>query len=174
MRVFGYLILFLVLAGFSRHKNSYLLLSSKRFIVEGSTSLGDFTCNYDIHQTKDTLFLSHKTGFTDKIPVKEFGCGNFLLNRDFKKTLKEKEYPDVMINLSDVRKQGENYSYNLHLELAGKKKTFQNLVLKKEGKHLKGGIELKFSDFDLHPPTKLGGAIKIDESIKLSILFRTQ
>lgn len=173
MRVFGCLIVFLVFTGFSRHKNDYLLLSSKKFIVEGSTSLGSFTCNYDIH-TKDTLFLIRKQGFTDKVPVKEFGCGNFLLNRDFRKTLKEKSYPNVIINLSEVRKQGENYTYNLHLDLAGKKKSFQNLVLKKDGKNLIGGIELKFSDFDLHPPTKLGGAIKIDEGIKLSILFRTQ
>ncbi len=173
MRVFGFLIVFLVLAGFSIHRDDYLLISSKKFTVEGSTSLGGFTCNYEI-PTESTIFLGQKTGFSDKVPVKEFGCGNFLLNRDFRKTLKEKEFPNVIINLSDVRKQGENYSYNLNLDLAGKKKTFQNLILKKEGKNLKGSIELKFSDFDLHPPTKLGGAIKIDENIKLSILFRTQ
>lgn len=174
MRVFGYLIVFFVLVGFSSgHKNDYLQLSSKRFTVEGSTSLGSFTCNYDIH-TEDALFLGQKTGFTDKVPVKEFGCGNFLLNRDFRKTLKEKEYPFVAISLSNVLKQGENYSYNLDIDLAGKKKNFQNLVLTKEGKNLKGSIELKFSDFDLYPPNKLGGAIKVNENIKISILFRTQ
>lgn len=173
MRVIGLIIIFIVFVSFTGSNSKYLLLNSKKFTVEGSTSLGSFTCNYDL-ETKDTLFLSQKTGFTDKVPVKEFGCGNFMLNRDFRKTLKEKQYPFVAISLSEVRRQGENYLYTLNLDLAGKKKTFRNLVLTKENKNLKGSIELKFSDFDLQPPTKLGGAIKIDENIKLSILFRTQ
>lgn len=173
MRILGYIIIFAVLLGFMKPSKEYLLLSSKKFTVEGSTSIGSFTCKYDF-QTQDTLFLSSKKGLSQGVLVKEFGCGNFLLNHDFRKTLKAKEYPEVLIHLSEVRKHGENYLYTLRLDLAGKKKIFQNLVLSKEGKNLTGNLELKFADFDLHPPKKLGGAIKIEEEIKLSIIFTTQ
>lgn len=172
MRVFSYLII-LVFVGFTRQQNDYLVLNSKKFTVEGSTSIGSFTCNYDL-QTKDTLFFNQKSGLSYKVPVRGFGCGNFLLNRDFRKTLKENQYPEVSISLFDVRKEKNNYIYNLHLNLAGKEKMFQNLVLTKEGNTLKGNIALKFGDFDLEPPKKLGGAIKINEEIKLSILLRAQ
>ncbi len=172
MRVFGFLILLMVGMGFtSQNNNKYLLLNSKKFTVEGSTSIGGFTCDYEL-QTKDTLFLNKKSALFYKLPVREFGCGNFMLNRDFRKTLKEKEYPEVIIALSDVRLSGGNYLYTLHLNLAGKRKTFQNLVLIKEGRNYKGELELKFSDFNLTAPEKLGGAIKIKEEIQLSILLR--
>lgn len=173
MRVLGCIFLLAALFGFMKPSKDYLLLSSKKFTVEGSTSIGSFTCKYDF-QAKDTLFLSSKYGLSQRVPVKEFGCGNFLLNHDFRKTLKAKEHPQVFIQLSEVRKHGENYLYTLQLDLAGKKKTFQNLVLIKEGKNLAGDLELKFGDFDLQPPKKLGGAIKIREEIKLSILLKIQ
>lgn len=173
MRVLGYIIIFVALLGFMKPSKDYLLLSSKKFTVEGSTSIGSFTCKYDF-QAKDTLFLSSKNGMSQSVPVKEFGCGNFLLNHDFRKTLQAKEHPEVFIRLSDVRKSGENYLYALQLDLAGKKKNFQNLVLVKDGKKLTGNLELNFGDFDLHPPRKLGGAIKIREEIKLSIILQTQ
>ena len=171
MRVFGFLIILMIIMGFTTQNSKYLLLNSKKFTVEGSTSIGSFTCDYEL-KTKDTLFLNKKSALYFKLPVKEFGCGNFMLNRDFRKTLKEKEYPEVAIVLSDVRLSRGNYLYTLNLNLAGKRKEFQNLTLIREGKSYKGTLQLKFSDFDLTAPEKLGGAIKIKEEIQLSILLR--
>lgn len=172
MRVFGIMILALALsASFKPNAEEYILLSTKTFSVKGSTSIGKYDCDYSM-TTKDTLFLNRKKGLTYKVPVKEFGCGNFLLNRDFRKTLREKEYPWVTIQVFDVRKSGTNYKYDLQLDLAGKRKTFQNLNLMSVKEGLKGEIELKFSDFNLDPPSKLGGAIKVKEEINLSILLK--
>lgn len=172
MRVFGIMILALALsAGFKPNADEYILLSTKTFSVKGSTSVGKYDCDYSM-TAKDTLFLNRKNGLIYKVPVKEFGCGNFLLNRDFRKTLREKEYPWVIIRVSDVRKSGTNYKYDLQLDLAGKRKTLQNLNLMTVKEGLKGEIELRFSDFNLDPPSKLGGAIKVKEEINLSILLK--
>src|SRR5690554_6558690 len=172
MRVFSYLILVsLLFSGFTPNINEFVLINTKTFSVKGSTSIGSFDCDYNL-STKDTLFLNQKKGLSYKLPVKEFGCGNFLLTRDFRKTLKEKEYPWVYITLSDVKKTGNTFQYNLELNLAGKKKTYSNLKLNPEKGGLKGGVDLKFSDFDLKPPQKLGGAIKVKEDVSISILLR--
>ena len=70
MRVFG-LILVLTGALFSTPKD-YLLVSTKQFTVQGTTSIGGFECTYDL-KTKDTLFFNdeHKISrVIHSIPVK--------------------------------------------------------------------------------------------------------
>jgi hypothetical protein len=127
--------------------------------------------------TKDTLFFNqpHKqTKISHLVPVKNFGCGNFILNNDFRKTLKEKEFPNVRIELSNFKKSAENYSCDLTLNLVGKQKIYKNLPLKYDKNSLIGNITLQFSDFNLIPPKKIGGMIKIKEEIKLSVSLQTE
>ncbi|MDD3458715.1 MAG: hypothetical protein PHO74_04510 [Weeksellaceae bacterium] len=173
MRVFGFVFVLMLISGsFRPFAEDYILLGPKTFSVKGSTSIGKYDCDYKL-DTKDTLYLNQKIGINYKIPVKKFGCGNFLLTGDFRKTLKEKQYPWVFITVSDVRKEGQLYRYNLRLDLAGKVKHMKNLKLRSEKGGLKGEIELKFSDFDLEAPNKLGGAIKVKEEISLLIDLKT-
>ncbi len=174
MRVFG-LILVVTATLFSTPKD-YLLVSTKQFTVQGTTSIGGFECNYDM-KTKDTLFFNQPdkaAKITHTVPVKNFGCGNFMLNNDFRKTLKEKEYPTVRIELFNFKKSAENYSCDLALNLVGKQKTYKNLLLKNDKNFLNGSITLHFSDFNLVPPKKIGGMIKIKEEITLSVSLQTE
>jgi len=172
MKVLAYLTIFMVFAGFSKKQDYYLLVNSKEFHIEGSTSIGGFSCSYDL-LTTDTLFLNKESELSYRIPVREFGCGNFFLNRDFRKTLKEKEYSDVIITISDLKQREGDYFYTLNLNLAGVKKSFKDLNMIKEGKNLRGAMMLKFSDFDLVAPQKFGGTVKIKNEVKLSILLKT-
>lgn len=169
MRVFG-IILAATVTLFST-PNEYLLVSTKQFTVQGTTSIGGFECNYDMN-TKDTLFFNQSgrtSVFTHKVPVKEFGCGNFMLNKDFRKTLKENEFPQINIELSNFKKSSDNYSCDLTLKLVGKNKIYKNLPLKFEKNQLSGNVVLNVSDFELTPPKKMGGMIKIKDEIKLTI-----
>ncbi|RAR47753.1 YceI family protein [Flavobacterium lacus] len=174
MRVFG-LILVVTATLFSTPRE-YLLVSTKQFSVQGTTSIGGFECNYDMN-AKDTLFFNqpNKTKkVIQSVPVKSFGCGNFILNNDFRKTLKEKEFPNVRIELSNFKKNAQNYSCDLTLNLVGKQKIYKNLPLEFDKNRLNGMITLQFSDFDLTPPKKIGGMIKIKEEIKLSVSLQTE
>lgn len=169
MRVFSLVITMAVML-FSTPKD-YLLVSTKQFTVHGTTSIGGFECTYDL-KTKDTLFFNNNhraTKFTHSLPVKEFGCGNFLLNSDFRKTLKESEYPKINIELFNFRKQNELYYCDLTLNLVGIKKSYKNLKLKIYKNRIDGDVVVNFSDFGLKPPKKAGGMIKIHENIKIAI-----
>lgn len=174
VRVFSFLI---VVAGtlFSTPKD-YLLVSTKQFTVQGTTSIGGFECNYDL-KTKDTLFFNspYQTNvISHSIPVRNFGCGNFLLNNDFRKTLKEKEYPTIKIILSNFKKEEEKITCNLTINLVGKKRVYKQLPLKLNQHALQGEVLLNISDFDLEPPKKMGGIIKINEEIKLVVNLKTE
>ncbi|MEZ4839389.1 hypothetical protein [Flavobacterium sp.] len=174
MRVFG-LILVLTSVLFSTPKD-YMLVCTKQFTVQGTTSIGGFECNYDMN-TKDTLFFNQpdKTKkISHSVPVKNFGCGNFVLNNDFRKTLKEKEFPTVKIELSDFKKNNNSYSCDLTLNLVGKQRIYKNLPLKFDKNYLVGNITLQFTDFNLTPPKKMGGMVKIKEEIKLTVSLQTE
>ncbi len=173
MRVFSLLITMAVML-FSTPKD-YLLVSTKQFTVHGSTSIGGFECTYDL-KTKDTLFFNNSkknSKFSYSIPVKEFGCGNFLLNSDFRKTLKADEYPKITIELTNFKRQDENYYCDLQFNLVGINKTYKNLKLKTYKDKIEGNIVVYFSDFGLKPPKKAGGLIKIQEDIKIAISLNT-
>lgn len=151
--------------------NDYLMVTRKEYTVYATTSIGGFECKYDL-TTKDTLFFNESrrvTKLAHSIPVKEFGCGNFMLNSDFRKTLKEKEFPKVKIELTNFKKQGEILYCDLNLNLVGKLKQYKNLKLKKDKKRVYGDVFLNFSDFGLKPPNKAGGLIKIEEQIKIEV-----
>lgn len=174
MRVFGLLIIALLLVGFSGSyfNEGYLLLDHQQFSVKGSTSIGAFDCHYDF-SSGDTLFFHKSEGLKQRIPVKEFKCGNFVLNHDFRKTLKHKEFPEVEFQLQNVRPGDQALTYDLHLKIAGKEKVIRNSKLVYHSRQLEGEVQLKFGDFDLVPPKKMGGAIQVHDDIELFIQFKT-
>ncbi|MFN3640059.1 MAG: hypothetical protein ACK4UK_04005 [Flavobacterium sp.] len=173
MRVFGF-ILAVSVSLFSTPKD-FMLISNKQFTVQGSTSIGGFKCNYLVN-SKDTLLIHQsnpKNSLSYTLPVREFGCGNFVLNNDFRKTLKAKDHPDIKIDFFNLRRNHDNLVCDVQIHLVGHQKMYKNLPLKQEKNLLKGDLIMMFSDFDLTPPKKLGGMVKVNEEIKLSIALQT-
>lgn len=169
MRILAFILL-IVFSGFS-NSEAYIVVQTKQFTVKGTTSVGDFECHY-FPSVKDTLALQshskhHKLCFD--IPVKDFGCGNFMLTRDFRKTVKEKQYPYAKVEVMNVRKKGNAFSCDLFIMLAGKQKVYKDIPLKKDQNQLLGETILLFRDFDLSPPRKLGGIIKVKDEIEVAL-----
>jgi len=160
----------LATVGFGQKKTDFLILAQKKIIVTGFTSIGSFHCHC-ILKNKDTLFLNDQKTHFYSVAVKAFNCGNFLLNRDFQKTLNEEKHPFVFIHLGEFKRKQNTYTYTLNVNIAGKQKTFANLTFSSNGKQLDSQIELNFSDFKLKPPNKLGNAIKVKDKITLRLHF---
>lgn len=154
-----------------------IIVVKQAFTIEGSTSVGDFSCTYELDQ-RDTVKIyslpTESTSVAYTIPSSSFECYNFLLNRDFKKTIKAKEHKEIKVKLSGFRKKGNYYLCNLELQLAGKDKLYEDTLLKILGKELTGSLVVKFPDFDLTPPKKLGGLVKVKEDIKISVALTMQ
>lgn len=167
MRIF--LVLGFLMTLIQPHKQTAFVVDSQKLSVKGETSFGRFECHYHPNQ-KDTLFLNQASSYLSfEVPVKDFGCGNFLLNRDFRKTVKEKEHPLTFIRIHYLRKRNETFNCDLQIELAGTKKQVHNVVLSKKKNHYTGKTNLNFSDFNLSPPKKMGGLIQVKEQIEISL-----
>lgn len=165
-------LLLLVMFNFYPNKEERLVIQKKKITVSGNTSLGKFDCTYDEVGLKDTLsFVGNKTRdvFLFDITVADFGCGNLILNNDFRKTIKAKEFPKAHVKVTNLKRSRNSYSCDLYLDIAGKKLFFKDFHLANRDEKLVGQLDLNFDTLNLIPPRKFGGLIKVDEVLSLSL-----
>jgi hypothetical protein len=147
--------------------------------VEGESNLNKFKCDIEGYYQRDTI-VCFDNGQVNKpvqlrgslkIDIFKFDCHNKLITSDLRKTLKAEEHPKLVIRfLSLERVPVFNGNTDIikglvSVQLAGTSKTFEILYsFIKPGSStiiLNGGSTFMFSDFNLKPPSKVGGFIKI-------------
>jgi len=109
------------------------------------------------------------------MPIENFDCQNRILNKDLRKTLKAEEYPTMTIHFVDLERipntDGDYLKGTVQIELAGKRKQFViPYTIKKTDKttKLEGSRAFTFGDFDLVPPSKIGGMIKVKDDFNVN------
>lgn len=186
---FRYLLFFLLPAWNETPDSSvlqeiWLVRSSSSLLVYGATNINEFTCSVSSYGRMDTLIYhtnqykqnKYKVNSVLNVPVSQFDCQNRIMTKDLQKTLKMDKYPHVVIDiryLSDlptsVQKVIEGH---VDIMIAGVKKHFiipftpakkQNII------QLKGKKQVHFSDFNLIPPSKLGGSIRVKNELDVEV-----
>ncbi len=166
-------IVFCTLLWMGGHVRDTFVIQHKEIIVKGKTSIGSFECSYDNEQVGDTLFLENhpvdNRMLDFMIPVKDFGCGNFLLNSDFRSTLKAEEYPICLVSVDRLIRKKSQIFGDVSIELAGKKMALNHVVFDMMGEKLQGKVQLSFEQLELVAPSRMGGLIKVEEILDLEI-----
>ncbi|SMD45254.1 hypothetical protein SAMN00777080_3902 [Aquiflexum balticum DSM 16537] len=165
------LILFLILLN-PDLKEREVIVTKKVITVSGQTSIGGFNCDYAKNGLKDTLYIDYDKSGKDlifDIPVNDFSCGNFLLNRDFRKTIKAEQFPTAKVKVRNLKSNYGHYTCDLSVDLVGKKLNFPALVLKRTPAGVSGYLVLSFEELALETPKKMGGLIKVEEELHLEI-----
>ncbi|UJP63871.1 hypothetical protein [Mongoliitalea daihaiensis] len=151
-----------------------LVITQKTITVSGQTSIGAFNCSFSRNGMKDTISLNSQINnsvLNINIPVSDFACGNFILNRDFRKTIKAEEFPTCEVKVANLRKNRNDYTCRLTVSIVGKTLEFDNFYLKHTKDGLEGNLSLAFSDLALEAPKKMGGLIKVEEQLDLQIVL---
>lgn len=172
------LILFLSLVYSSAfpQESKQLIITAQKVQVKGYTSLGKFNCEFQKVGQKDTLQInanSVQKTLQFQIPVKDFSCGNFLLNNDFRSTLKAEDYPFAYVEVTNLREKSGKIYCHLKVDLVGKKLDFPDVPLEKVTSGLSGKLILNFQMLNLSPPSKLGGLVKVEDQLDLELLLGT-
>lgn len=168
------LLILLGMLWMNREKPSELIITKQKITVSGQTSFGAFNCDYTQDGLKDTLvFNSTKKikSLVFKIPVKSFSCGNFLLNKDFRSTIKAEQFPYTEVQVTNFKNENGQIRCDLSVNLVGKKLEFPNLPLQRCPGGLQTELRLSFERLELQPPNKLGGLVKVDENLDLQIFL---
>lgn len=153
---------------------SELIITKQKITVSGQTSFGGFNCDYTQVGLKDTLVLNAQgiqKAMRFQIPVRDFSCGNFLLNKDFRSTIKAEKYPVCEVQVGNFKTQNGEILCDMTVLLVGKKLEFPNLKLHQSQHGLFTELQLSFGRLELQPPNKLGGLIKVDEKLDLEVLL---
>ncbi|MCR9014820.1 hypothetical protein [Aquiflexum gelatinilyticum] len=151
-------------------KEREVIVTRKMITVSGQTSIGGFSCDYSKVGLKDTLFIDFEgtpKEMVFDIPVRDFSCGNFLINRDFRNTIKSDKFPSARVKVQNLKSNYGHYTCDLSVTLVGKKLDFSSLVLKRVPEGLHANLILSFEELNLEAPKKMGGLVKVEEKLTL-------
>lgn len=112
-----------------------------------------------------------------RIPVADFKNPNPILTKDFKKIIKAKDFPEIVMNFRflnaapEAGMKNERVCTEVEISLAGKSKVFRFFVLASsdgETIRLQGKERICFSDFGLTAPDKVMGFIAVKDELTVS------
>ncbi|UOE49787.1 YceI family protein [Mucilaginibacter sp. SMC90] len=185
------ILLLLTISGFTLKTNEGMNAVIKRWVVSqtsnlsvnGSTNVNKFTCVIPACPLQDTLTV---TGSAEqavvlsgriKLPVSSFDCHISPMTRQLRETLKEKQFPVLYIRFLSLSQlpvmtaAPAEITGLVDIEIAGISKRFEVAYqLSQDAQqivHLRGTRVVNFSDFNLIPPTKLGGMIKTRDALSV-------
>ncbi|WP_162428681.1 hypothetical protein [Pontibacter pudoricolor] len=159
-------------------KKEFVVITGNKITVAAGTTLGTINCAYTSSSSqKDTLLLNRQIPRVDRlklaIPVKEFDCGNVLLNKDFAKALNVSQHPYTRIEVVYLKREGKGYKGDLNLMVGGKTIPLQNVNFTSctvKGIHkLRSNICLNFSEIGLATPKKIGGLFKVEDELRVTV-----
>jgi hypothetical protein len=160
-----------ILLPYTETKKEKLIIKSKSITVKGETTIGGFSCVYSLNGLQDTLVLqsNEKIGF--EISVKEFSCGNFLVNRDLRQTLKAEEFPKASVEAGDFSANSTHLECTIDLDIVGKKVKFNKVRLVETKKGLEAEMEMSFEELELEPPSKFGGLVEVEDKLSIRLVL---
>ena len=154
--------------------------------IEGTTNISGYTCSISKYVGQDTLVL-HEGGRNIRpvfvrgaveLDASSFDCGMALMTSDFQEAINAKEYPAIVIDFISFERmpaythEQERFKGILKISLGGVSRLFEvNCTIKASPSGticLAGSREFTFSDFNLIPPTRMFGAVRVRESLKVS------
>lgn len=164
----------------------WVVEKNSSLVIEGSSSISQFKCNVLQYLNQDTLvsFNDDKAkrlvfqSSVMTVDVSQFDCHHKFITSDLRKTLKFQQYPTMKIHFISMEDPvsgipGKAVKGVVDIELAGVVRRMEMVYSAKcqGGKfiQLTGSRNMHFSDFNLTPPKKMAGLIKINEDIKVNV-----
>lgn len=166
---------------------TFQILPQSFIIINGSSNVNKFSCK--VHRPADVTPLklniqsdySVRMNGSIKVNVGEFDCKHRVLTNDLRKTLKEETFSQMTVYFAsldqlplDSRKE-QVINGTVLIELAGVKKAFSVplvFIQIDDGKfQLKGSRSFSFEDFNLEPPRKVGGIIKVKNDFNTTFVL---
>ena len=167
--------------GIKKEVTRWTVQKTSTLHIQGATNVNNFGCDITGYYQPDTLICFDDNPANKTVPLKgaleidvaKFDCHNTMLTNDLRKTLKAKDHPKLVIrflsfernpvmrNCKDVLKGA------VQVELAGSSKVFDIFYTfeKTDSAFIKlnGNQCFTFSDFNLTPPRKLAGLVKVKD-----------
>lgn len=135
--------------------------------INGSTNINNFKCvNDSFKSEKVAEIINGKSLPNITLKVDDFDCKNKIMTSDFKKTLDADDYPALMIKFLNIQKKLNIYNAKIEVKMMDKSRVYNINLCLQNGK-LTGKSPVKFSDFNIKPPKKMGGMVVVKDDLNL-------
>ena len=163
----------------------WAIQKSSTIRIQGSTNVNNFGCDIIGYYRLDTISCSEENAVSKlvtlhgdlQIDISKFDCHNKMLTGDLRKTLKSKEYPELIIRFLSLERSPSIYNTKdvlrgwVEIELAGSCRRFEinYTFMKTESSliQLNGNRCFSFADFKLTPPKKFAGLVKVKDKFNV-------
>ncbi|WP_297336901.1 hypothetical protein [Algoriphagus sp.] len=185
-RALSWIGLAVILLGFTatNKKESQWLVSEKSVVeILGKTNINSFECqsiNYSGNDILTEVLFPEKNQavWSGEIVLSSanFDCFNRMMTKDFHQTVQADEHPQIRVRFLDLIRKNpntpqESLNGNVEITLAGVCRRFPiscDLKFEKNGKtRLIGSQTVTFSDFQIDPPVKFLGTVKVQNEISV-------
>ena len=148
---------------------SKVLFSQQNSVeINGWTNVNTFKCtNINFKNSGNVYSFTGNQLPNVVLKVEDFDCKNRMMTSDFRKTLNAEKFPNLTIKFLNFSKSSAN-KFNALVEVrmmnVVKKYTIEFSEYKGS---LSGNKRLKFSDFNIVPPKKMGGVVYVKDDLDL-------
>ncbi|MPS72984.1 MAG: YceI family protein [Chryseobacterium sp.] len=142
--------------------------------INGSTNVNKFQCvNNKFKNDGGVYTFSEKNLPNIVLKVADFDCGNRMMTKDFQKILNAEKYPNMTIKFINFVKNHEGFNAIVEVKMMNQSKRY-NIEFDIENNKLIGRKNVKFSDFNITPPKKMGGMIVVKDDLDLIFSLATK
>ncbi|APY09260.1 hypothetical protein BWZ20_13530 [Winogradskyella sp. J14-2] len=149
--------------------------------IKGTSNVNKFECALDVSALSKPVLVTYKESkdylnFRDAqlvIPAKHFDCGGKMINKDFKKLLKVDDFPEIRLALKKVMKP-KNYEdcimATIEVAICDINNAYKvpiSASKSNNGIDTDGLLTLNIDDYNLEPPKKMLGVIKVSPVIEI-------
>lgn len=157
----------------------WAVLPNSSITINGSSNVNTFGCSASgTFKAEPLTGVIAKNGKsidmdgTIRIRIDQFDCKQRMLTADLRKTLKAGQYPEMAIHFLSLDRMplydgGQDFiTGKVIIELAGQRRPFTlryAFTKTNQGYKLEGSRSFSFADFNLAPPQKIGGLVKVKD-----------
>ena len=150
-------------------------------IIRGSSNINQFQfISYQPETINSENLRKNKTYRNVKIPVNSFTGSNKRIIKDFNKMLNAEEYPFIKIAIERrefakcVGKKGLT-NFKTEITVAGNSNFYKVpcavYACQKTGYIIEGNLDARLTDFEIDPPKKFFGLVKVNDEINIQYVF---
>lgn len=141
--------------------------------INGSTNVNSFQCINSKFKNDGAYSFSEKNLPNIILKVTDFDCGNKMMTKDFQKILNAEKYPEMTIKFINFTRNQKKYMAVVEVKMMNQIRKY-NVEFNLENNKMVGRKNIKFSDFNITPPKKMGGMIVVKDDLDLTFSLSTK
>lgn len=142
--------------------------------INGNTNVNSFQCiNSKFRNDGNPYTFTEKNLPNIILKVNDFDCGHKIMTKDFQKILNAEKYPNMIIKFISFTKNQNNFLAVVEVKMMNQSRRY-NIEFEIENNKLIGRKNVKFSDFNITPPKKMGGMIIVKDDLDLTFSLATK